>query len=127
MKSNCVHNTSCIFCNAIIVLLLRILFASDKVSDTTKLLSIKCIDQHVSLWFISKMMLGNSVYALLMLRMANDVDENPGPTVNDIIDPNLMMSFVPLDCLYFKRKPSQKMDRATFSIQWKSSLKINAT
>ena len=75
------------------------------------------------------MMLGNSVYVPLLLRMTKDVEENPGPTVNDTIDPNLIMSFVPFDCLYFKRKRSQKMDRATFCTQcisfcssWDSSI-----
>jgi hypothetical protein len=28
---------------------------------------------------------------------------------------------VALDCLYFKRKWSQKVDRATFSTEWKSA------
>jgi hypothetical protein len=30
-----------------------------------------------------------------------------------------LMRFVPLDCLYFKRKRSQKVDRATFCTEWK--------
>jgi hypothetical protein len=29
----------------------------------------------------------------------------------------------PLDCLYFKRKRSQKVDRATFSTEWKSTFR----
>jgi hypothetical protein len=27
-------------------------------------------------------------YVPLLLRMANDVEENPGPTVYDVVDPN---------------------------------------
>ena len=29
-----------------------------------------------------------NVYVPLLLRMANDVEENPGPTVYDVVDPN---------------------------------------
>ena len=32
-----------------------------------------------------------NVYIPLLLRMANDVDENPGPTVYDVVDPNKTM------------------------------------
>ena len=32
-------------------------------------------------------MLGNIVYVPLLLRMANDVEENPGPTIYDVVDP----------------------------------------
>ena len=33
-------------------------------------------------------LLGCIVYVALLLRMANDVEENPGPTVYDIVDPS---------------------------------------
>ena len=34
-----------------------------------------------------------------------------------------LMRFVPLHCLYLKRKRSQKVDPATFGTEWKSSLR----
>ena len=36
----------------------------------------------------SAYLLGCIVYVALLLRMANDVEENPGPTLYDIVDPN---------------------------------------
>jgi hypothetical protein len=33
--------------------------------------------------------------------------------------------FVPLECLYFKRKRSQKVDRTTFCTEWKSALRLS--
>ena len=30
----------------------------------------------------------NKVYVPLLLRMGNDVEENPGPTVYDVVDPS---------------------------------------
>ena len=33
-------------------------------------------------------MLIYSAYVPMLLRLSNDVEENPGPTVNEIIDPN---------------------------------------
>ena len=30
----------------------------------------------------------NKVYVPLLLRMENDVEENPGPTVYDVVDPS---------------------------------------
>ena len=33
-------------------------------------------------------LLGCIVYVALLLRMANDVEENPGPTLYDIVDPS---------------------------------------
>jgi hypothetical protein len=32
-------------------------------------------------------MSGYIVYVPLLLRMANDVEENPGPTIYDVVDP----------------------------------------
>ena len=34
----------------------------------------------------------NNVYVPLLLRMANDVEENPGPTVYDVVDPTKTIS-----------------------------------
>ena len=34
----------------------------------------------------------NNVYVSLLLRMANDVEENPGPTVYDVVDQNKVIS-----------------------------------
>ena len=33
-------------------------------------------------------LLGHIIYVPLLLRMANDVEENPGPTLYDIVDPS---------------------------------------
>ena len=42
----------------------------------------------VDLLIRSVYLLGCTVYVALLLRMANDVEENPGPTLYDIVDPN---------------------------------------
>ena len=36
--------------------------------------------------------LGCIIYVALLLRMANDVEENPGPTLYDIVDPSKTIS-----------------------------------
>ena len=38
-----------------------------------------------------------------------------------------LMRFVPHDCLYFKRKRSQKVDHATFCTEWESALSLFST
>ena len=48
-----------------------------------------CINE-VMFWF-TQMMCYN-VYIPLLIRQANDVEENPGPTIFDIIDPTTTVS-----------------------------------
>ena len=50
-----------------------------------------CINE-VMFWF-TQMMCYN-VYIPLLIRQANDVEENPGPTIFDIIDPTCPLTLV---------------------------------
>jgi len=45
-------------------------------------------------WFTQMMYYNVLVYISLLIRQANDVEENPGPTILDVIDP---MRTVPAD------------------------------
>ena len=48
------------------------------------------LQKEVMFWF-TQMMCYN-VYIPLLIRQANDVEENPGPTIFDIIDPTFTVS-----------------------------------
>ena len=68
------------------VLLKCVLLANIKTSCCT--LQVVC--NEVMFWF-TQMMCYN-VYMPLLIRQANDVEENPGPTIFDIIDPTTTVS-----------------------------------
>ena len=46
----------------------------------------------VMVWFTQMMTLCYNIYIPLLIRQANDVEENPGPTIFDIIDPTTFVS-----------------------------------
>ena len=60
------------------------------------LMTLKQVVGHYKLWnevmvWFTQMMCYN-VYIPLLIRQANDVEENPGPTIFDIIDPTTTVS-----------------------------------
>ena len=83
-------------CNANDVLFKCVLFADTETSCYT----IQMLNQ-VMFWF-TEMMCYN-VYIPLLIAQANDVEENPGPKIFDIVDPMIIVSLTIGNNLYVSK------------------------
>ena len=82
-----------------------------KTKNLSKFESIFCHTK-ASLFAIARnlYLLGCIIYVALLLRMANDVEENPGPTLYDIVDPSKTISadFSPSNARKFRQNAGKQ-------------------